>query len=441
MEILGYLEQWCEEVAPKEFYRGIFPEGELEKKGVYEEGQYTAIAVSIARGEKKIRRHTVTDDLDKVDELCASDDFCIMAPVSYAGKSRKSSNARFLYAMAVDVDGIKNSEEDIVPEGMETLFWQFYGNGGPDYLPKPTYIVFSGSGLHLYYVFEKAIPLYKNIVTQLETYKRRLTWMLWTQGVSFLHDAVQYESLFQGFRMPGTITKDGHRAKAFLTGDKVTMEYMNQFVPEEFRVTRMAYKSSLTRARAKELYPDWYERRVVNKEKKGRWVCHRGLYDWWLAKIKAEAEDGHRYWCVMTLAVYAKKCNIPKEELENDAFSLVDLMDSKGKRDDNRFTEDDVLAALNAYDEDYVTYPIHTICDRTGIRIEKNKRNGRKQNVHLKIARATRDIVCEDWRKNSGRKNKKNVVEEWQSKNNGGKKTDCIRETGLSKPTVYKYWK
>lgn len=36
---------------------------------------------------------------------------------------------------------------------------------------------------------------------------------------------------------------------------------------------------------------------------------------------------------------------------------------------------------------------------------------------------------------------KSKIVEEWQRQHPDGKKADCIRETGLSKPTVYKWWK
>ena len=35
---------------------------------------------------------------------------------------------------------------------------------------------------------------------------------------------------------------------------------------------------------------------------------------------------------------------------------------------------------------------------------------------------------------------KKEVVQNWRRNNPKGTKADCIRETGLSKPTVYKWW-
>ena len=58
---LEYLEHHCDEISSKDFYRLIFPKGELEKKGEYVNGKYNAIAVSISLN--KIKRYTVTDDL------------------------------------------------------------------------------------------------------------------------------------------------------------------------------------------------------------------------------------------------------------------------------------------------------------------------------------------------------------------------------------------
>ena len=114
--IVEYLEHYCEEITPREFYRKIFPEGELDVKGEFNKGKYIGVALSIA--QKKICRYSVTDDLDIIDELCGSDDFCIMSPISYAGKSRESKNARFLYALAFDLDGIRMRELEGWPSGM-----------------------------------------------------------------------------------------------------------------------------------------------------------------------------------------------------------------------------------------------------------------------------------------------------------------------------------
>ena len=441
LDLVVLLSEQFREVECMDFYRDVFPVGSFEEKGIYEKGKYNGVAVSIHPGDDLVKRFLITDDLQELKQLMGTNDFCLMSPISYVGRSRKSANARFMYALAIDLDGMETMKN-----------WEFFIeqiNRGHEMLsfvwgiPRPTYLISSGTGIHIYYVFEKQIPMFRNIVEQLEVLKRRLTWQAWTQGSSVLHDNVQYESLFQGFRVVGTITKTGTRCRAFKVGKKVTVEYLNRFVPEDYRVKSMVYQSDLRLDKAKELYPEWYQRRVVEGRPKQTWVCKKDLYNWWIRKLTVGAEQGHRYWCIMTLATYAKKCNVPRKELEKDAFGLIPLMNTRG----DAFTEDDVLHALEAYDDSYITYPIDTIVRRTGILIEKNKRNGRKQEAHMKILNNTRkfrrDDLGEAEYKNNGRPkgtDKREVVKNWRRNNPDGKKIDCERETGLSRPTVLKWW-
>lgn len=441
LDLVVLLSEQFREVECMDFYRDVFPVGSFEEKGIYEKGKYNGVAVSIHPGDDLVKRFLITDDLQGLKQLMGTNDFCLMSPISYVGRSRKSANARFMYALAIDLDGMETMKN-----------WEFFMeqiNRGHEMLsfvwgiPRPTYLISSGTGIHIYYVFEKQIPMFRNIVEQLEVLKRRLTWQAWTQGSSVLHDNVQYESLFQGFRVVGTITKTGTRCRAFKVGKKVTVEYLNRFVPEDYRVKSMVYQSDLRLDKAKELYPEWYQRRVVEGRPKQTWVCKKDLYNWWIRKLTVGAEQGHRYWCIMTLATYAKKCNVPRKELEKDAFGLIPLMNTRG----DAFTEDDVLHALEAYDDSYITYPIDTIVRRTGILIEKNKRNGRKQEAHMKILNNTRkfrrDDLGEAEYKNNGRPkgtDKREVVKNWRRNNPDGKKIDCERETGLSRPTVLKWW-
>ena len=49
--------------------------------------------------------------------------------------------------------------------------------------------------------------------------------------------------------------------------------------------------------------------------------------------------------------------------------------------------------ALKAFsDKSLVTYPINSIINRSGLKIEKNKRNGRKQKDHLMVARKMKEV-------------------------------------------------
>lgn len=428
--INDYMSEYFEEVNPKDFYRDIFPEGELQQKGIYEKGKYNAIAVEMSK--KGVRRYTVTDGLEQLDSLLESENFIIMSPISYVGKQRTSENARYLYALAIDLDGIEKRSQ------INDLFYQIENK----VQPKPTYCVASGNGLHLYYVFEIPIPLFGNVVHQLSLLRHELIRFLWNRYVTSSYQNVQYESLFQGFRLAGGVTKAGDRTKVFRTGEKVTLEYLNHFVNDKYQVKDICYKSSLTLAQAKEKYPEWYEERIIKKRPKKTWTCKRDLFDWWYNRIQGEKSVGHRYFCMMCLAVYAKKCGISREELEEKAFSLLDLFDEISTEEDNRFTEYDITKALELYNDDYITFPIDTISQLTNMPIQKNKRNYRKQSVHMKIMSSTRDVLYPDgeWRKGNGRKPKKHVVAEWRLKNPNGSKAECKKETGLSYPTIRKWW-
>ena len=432
--ILDFMQQYFDELLPKEFYREIFPAGELEEQHQQRKGKYNAIAVELLpqeQGRENAKRHLISDELHAIDELLHSENFVIVSPISYIGKSRQAKNARFIYALAIDLDGVDTKEH------LQDLFHQIEN----DVLPRPTYIVFSGNGLHLYYRFIKPLPCFNNITKQLSDYKSALTKRIWNKYITTQYEKPQIQSLFQGFRMVGSKTKSGSsRTRAFRTGEPVDIEYLNQYVAAEHRIKEFVYKSKMTLEEAAEKYPEWYEQRIENKKPKGTWTCKRDLYEWWKNKLKWEIREGHRYYGIMCLCAYAKKCGIEREELEADAFGMLQEMESLTISEDNHFTREDILAALEMYNDNYITFPIHAISTLTNIPIEKNKRNGRKQAEHIKLMNFIREEINgnKEWQ---GRKSKEDIVQEWQRKNPGGTKAKCIKETGLSKPTVYKHWK
>lgn len=461
-----WLSQFFDEVEPKEFYRGIFPEGSFQKKGERRDPEsndwvYNGIMVSVTKdkredGSPKVWKYIVTDDLDVIDEVGKTDDFCLMSPISYAGKNRTADRARFLYAFAVDLDRLKMKGDD--PIGLRTL-WNNHIETA-DRIPKPTYIVSSGTGLHLYYVLTDPVAMFKDTSRKLQDLKRDLTSLIWHDTIVDIESVkdIQQEGIYQGFRVPGTITKKGDRTRAFLTGEKITIGELIRYT-EGFRKSRerleesqFVKKKSLTLEKAKKLYPDWYERRIRQKEPKGSWHVSRNVYDWWKGEIQKGAVVGHRYYCMMMLAVYARKCSmydpkhnpnpVTEEELKEDAFGLLDHMESLTNDEDNHFTTGDVLDALEAFNEKWITYPRNSVAFKSGITIKANKRNGRKQKDHIKLMNYVRDEINQntEWREGNGRKPKKDIVEDWCLRHPDGIKADCIRDTGLDRKTVSKWW-
>ena len=137
------------------------------------------------------------------------------------------------------------------------------------------------------------------------------------------------QGILQGFRVVGSGTKlgRGYPVTAYRLGGRVTLERLLEFIPdsngERQYLVGLMRKGRLSLAEAKEQYPDWYERRIVKKERRGRWVVKRDLYDWWLHRIEDEIRVGHRFYGIMTLAIYAKKCDVDEDELRRDAFALL----------------------------------------------------------------------------------------------------------------------
>lgn len=444
-----YLSEHLEEVMPYEFYRSIFPTGSFENAGEQVQGKYNGIMLRFASNTStNPKRITVTDDLIQLLPTKKTENtFSVMSPISYAGKSRKFENARYMYALAIDLDGLIDENR------VKNLFWQIENQKELRFfywgIPEPTYLVSSGTGIHIYYVFDNPIPMYKNVTYELEKLKKRLTWQAWTQGSSSLHDKVQYEPLNQAFRCVGTTTKNHRHVRAFKWKEakKTSISVLNQSVPQQEQYLALIdeekfnYKSTLTLAEAKKLYPKWFENRIIKGIKKGTWTCKRDLYDWWKNRLPGEAEEGHRYWCLHMLAIYAIKSGISFEELEKDCYMLQPILDKKSSKD-NPFTVQDVKGALAGFKKEYITYPINSIVYRTGLKIEKNKRNGRKQDQHLERARAVQmiDYPNREWINKKGAPNKQSIVKKWKKDHPKGTKAECHQQTKLDPKTIRKWW-
>lgn len=403
---------------------------------------------------------------DSLEELMGRYKFVVTTPATYVGRRRFKSNARYLYALAFDLDEVGVSELS------EVIHQQTIGM-----TPQANIIVNSGDGIHLYYILAKPMPLYPKVYETLTSVKKALTRLIWNKATSRTGEdnQVQIQPIIQPFRVPGSKSKHGDVVTAWHNADaplhtieelnrfasKPTLKYLNSGVSQEEAkaLDKGSYSTNrLTKARAKELYPEWYQRRIVEGAPRKTWSVHRGLYDWWKNMLweNEKVAVGHRYHCIMFLAVYAKKCNVPFEELKRDALKLVPRMEALTGNTGRHFSVQDALDALKAYKDSSETYPRQLIEDRTGLRIDPNKRNYQKQTDHLEVARAIRDVKTKQrgmksWDENNGRPKGSIVlaedspqyakVQEWRRNNPQSKnKSLCARETGLSRPTVRKWW-
>ncbi len=432
------------EVMPYDFYRDLFPVGSLQVKGEHLRSDHSIkgniIGIEIDRKKNKSKNYVITDDLLDLQKVI-NVPFGLIAPVTYFGRNRISSNARLLYAITVDLDYVKE-------KNIRDLLFQIR-NG---LLPNPTYIVNSGRGLHLYYFLDEPLPLYRHYQKTLCEFKELLIDRIWNDYTSSKKEK-DMTGVLQGFRNVGSWSKLGkeYPVRAFRTGKRTNLEELKATIPFcKFDVSLKFPVKERKKWKNLEYYqknfPDWYERRVIRGEpaRERKWVVKRDLYDWWKMKIIEKISAGHRYFGIMVLAIYAKKCGISYEELEKDAFGFLEILDNRTEEEDNHFESDDIVAALNCYHDSYITFPRDTIARLTNVDIPRNKRNGRKQKIHLMGARAIQEINDKvngtNWRENNGRPTKEKIVIEWRKNNPLGTKYACTKETGLSKNTVKKWW-
>lgn len=449
-EQLDYFSNQYEEVNGYEFYKYIFPcnenQGELRTDFQKPNAIYLYHDEKDEGTKRRMRRRIMLSDIWEDDYMTyvEGNPNTLCGGLSYRGRSNKIDKAQRMNALIFDLDGVGEKE-------LRNLFWRF--DEDPNKfrtLPLPTFIVSSGTGLHLYYVFKEPIDLFPNIKIQLKTLKHELTFRMWDYKTTSQNKAIQYQSINQGFRMVGSInTKHDVPIRAFQTGERVTLDYMNQYVKEPYRVdvSKRFKPSKMTREQAKESYPEWYQRVIVEgKKKPKKWDIKSkqgyALYEWWLRQVDS-AKGGHRYFFLMCMAIYACKCDVPKKKLKEDMQEILEHL--KNVPHENEMTEYDIESALEAYDKAYYNFTIADIEKLTDVRIDKNKRNGRTQKDHLLRARTVQELDYPNgsWRNKEGRPKgsgtKEQLVKDYIEEHPQANPTEIARALKMSRTTVYKY--
>ncbi len=428
----------CYEVSAMELYSDMFQfDNDFIQKENETSNDFKANPLGYGKNHNKETGNykvMFSDTFEKNLKFLQSKDFAILNGITYFGRKNVQSHASKMFAMIIDLDGVDE-------QGLNNYF--FASNNG--LYPLANYIALSGHGVHLYFLFDEPIDLYPNIKTQLKDLKYALMKRIWNKSITSEYEKIQYQGINQGFRVIGGKTKvKGKVVGAYKVHDnKFTPSELCEYVnyETEFNEEKKWNDKKLNVEQAKKLYPEWYERVVIKKETlRGGWTCKPDLYNWWLRRIKTEAVVGHRYFCVMCLGIYAIKSGVSEEQLKEDAYSLLELFNQV--KDVEPFLESDIDSALECYDLKYLRFPIKDISKISALEIVKNKRNGRCQKDHVIVMNKMKEVkklLGENI--NEGRPSKEKVVREWIENNPNGIKSDCIKETGLSKMTVYKWWK
>lgn len=441
-DVLNYLSSQYTEVNGLDFYDDLFPDnetsGDLSENFSKPNGIYLYTDERDKDTDRRLRRRIMLKDTWEDDYInyVEGNPMTLCSGLAYRSRSNKLEHAQKMNALVFDLDGVGLKEISVLfnrmdrePELIRTI-------------PRPTYVVMSGTGLHLYYFLDVAIDLFPNIKNQFRELKHDLTFRIWEYRETTKEENIQYQGINQGFRMVGSNNiKYDLPVKAFKTGDRVSLEHLNSYCSDKSKTVdinkRFFSKYTINEAEIK--FPEWYQRVIIEKNYKSKnWIVKRDLYDWWKTKI-AFVKGGHRYYYLMVLVIYAVKCDIPKKEVKKDLYELYEIV--KQIDHSHALSIFDIESALDVYDSSYHNFPIDVIVEKTGIQITKNKRNYRTQETHLKLARGQLAILRDLNEVKVGRPDKEELVVNYLKENPTKTPTQIAKELNTSRPTVYKYFK
>ena len=478
-----------EKVDPHEFYRYKIPEDslqicdELDSKN----GVGNAIRMDIVNqwilgenGKKyciqKGVQTVITDDLSFLFVRPKRLDKCniVLSNIninSYFGNRRLRNRIDKVFGFIIDIDGvIKESQMLHLLDEIEK-----------ENVPIPTFIVNSGHGVHLYYVFDEPVLFHDNsyaIYPVLTNILNAIKNLIWTPLVSDLKP--ERMDLNKAFTIVGTSNRKNADliATAYrMKSQKCSLQYLRAFIkrPADDADYDISFPpcSKVKKEEAAILYPQWSvqkfpelfsgeERRKLLEEarekRKGKNGiknesanrCNPRLYEWFLNLISnpSNIRHGNRYKCMVGLAIFGVKCGIPKEQVQKDLEQLLPLFNAVEKRmSDSRFimNQTDIRNALYVYKhKETRLFTFEWIKNFTEIEYEKKTKRRNKplsQEEHLKLARKKLEEQYPNgsWRANSDGATKQRIID-YIRENPTAEIKDCIKSGICSRASAYKYW-
>ena len=395
-----------EQVSSEELYEDIF--GDLE------------MIMPVVFIDDDEQKHIVKMSIDEAIAQAEDRNDILMGGTTYFKGYISKNTAKDVHSFIIDMDNVYSGP-------LLQAFRDNWATANGEPTPLPTYMVNSGTGLHLYYVLSEPIPHYHVNAENIDKLYRALAIQQTTKR-NFLQRQVQWFG--QDFRMGGALNKYNWRNDIYRVGEKWDIDRLGEAVGlKDTHFVRYNEPKPKMKKEAKKR----------EKKKVTGWHTNQAFYKYALERCKAETHEGNRYMSMCALSVIAYKCGVQSSELEHDLQSLLPYYNEKAVR---LVRESEIQNAMKMYNEKAMTTPRERLEDWQGWQYKPIKRNGRPQAVHLKIARATRDIIHpEGWRNKDGRPTMQFIVTNFQAQNPTATPKDCIKETGVSKNTVYKWWR
>lgn len=368
-------------------------------------------------------KHMVKMSIAEALEQAESRNDILMGGSTYFKEFVSKATAKDIHAFIIDMDNVYSG---VLLSALRNAW-----NTEKEELPMPTYIVNSGTGLHLYFLLKEPVPHYQCNAENIDQLYRRLAVQQTTKRI-YLQKQVQWFG--QDFRMAGSLNKYNWKNEVFKVGEKWDIDELGKAVGLKdahfVRYEEPRKKKAVQRDRTK------------NRPKRKGWRCNRGFYDYTLERCRNETKEGTRYMSFCALAVIAWKCNVPINEVEQDLLGLIPKYNEGAVR---KIKEKEVQHALRMYNEKAMLTQRERLQDWIGWEYRPAKRNGRKRAVHLTLARGSKAILKELGEmkpegRPQGKSKQRDIIAAYRVEHPEAKPKDCIAATGISKNTVYKWW-
>lgn len=396
-----------EEVNPWQFYEDIF-------------GSLNLVSPAVDKVNNKILQMRLEDLLDHA----MGQEGIFLSACTFFKNYYNSKGLMDVYAFVVDLDSVWSGGLDAVLKNK----WQ--NNSKGNFHVPPTYIVNSGTGLHLYFVLDKPVPLFSKQAQVVKDLYRKMA--IHQSLRPFVGAKPEVHWVGQTFRMPGTLSKQGLHVRAYKIayGRKYTIQELAKLYGVKYKFQERGQHED---------YPDFEPRKKKKNTGKG-WHTNRAFYDYCVRMIPEKTQQGHRYMTMCALAAIAFKCGVSKDELEITLRSFLPDW-NKGKVGEARVERWEVRSAMKMYSKEAFKMRRSVIEDYFGWEFRPIKRNGRKRPQHIQIMNTMKSLKKQMGETvNEGRPTHENKVTAYRRKHPDANKSEVARALGLSRPTVHKWW-
>lgn len=361
---------------------------------------------------KKIQPMAISDAI--AFSRCRND--VLLGGCTYFNNWISKRSAKDIYAFIIDYD---NAYSGVLLNALQ----HDWASANNEPFAKPTYIVNSGTGLHLYFVLKEPIQGYHRILENIDKLYRNLA--VQQSRRVYVHKQVQWFG--QDFRMAGGLNKYDWENTVFKIGDKWDIDKLAKAVDlHDLEFIRNSEKRAATVK----------EKRKKHKKKKKGWRSNRAFYDYSMRTCRDQTKEGNRYMSMCALTVIAWKCGVKLEELEQDLLSLLPVYNKGATR---YIKEREVYSAMKMYNEKAIETQRQSLENWQGWEYKPAKRNGRKREIHLKLARNQLALLKELGEVSSGRYSKEDLVKDYIKEHPEESVTAISKALQISRTTVYKY--